>query len=129
MDSPSREHFYQNLAEGGKYTNLIAIYRHNTSADRIGIFDAELVNKLPASLKWIAHNGAGYDQIDIGACKVRGESLKTFRSPVSLTCVFFKSRHQGFQHAWGSRRCDRNHRHVSPHFRCSAIFDCRAQRA
>jgi len=72
MDSPSREHFLQNLVEGGKYANIVAIYRHNTSADRIGIFDAELVNKLPASLKWIAHNGAGYDQIDIAACKARG---------------------------------------------------------
>ncbi|KDQ20001.1 hypothetical protein BOTBODRAFT_125531 [Botryobasidium botryosum FD-172 SS1] len=72
MDSPSREHFFQNVAEGGKYANIVAIYRHNTSADRIGIFDAELVKVLPGTLKWIAHNGAGYDQIDIAACKARG---------------------------------------------------------
>jgi lactate dehydrogenase-like 2-hydroxyacid dehydrogenase len=64
-----------NLADGGKYSNLVAFYRHNSSADRIGIFDAELINALPPSCKWIAHNGAGYDQIDIAACQKRGTHL------------------------------------------------------
>lgn len=70
MDSPSREDFYKRL--GTDYAGTVGIYRHNTSADRIGIFDAELVNKLPSTVKWIAHNGAGYDQIDVHACKTRG---------------------------------------------------------
>lgn len=43
-----------------------------SSADRIGIFDAELISKLPDSCKAICHNGAGYDQIDVKACKQRG---------------------------------------------------------
>jgi glyoxylate reductase len=54
------------------YANTVGIYRHNTSADRIGIFDSDLVNALPESVVWIAHNGAGYDQIDVAACKARG---------------------------------------------------------
>ncbi|KAI3480725.1 hypothetical protein L1887_57204 [Cichorium endivia] len=57
---------------GGKYANIVAIYRHNDSADKIGVFDAELINALPASLKFICHNGAGYDQIDVHAAKARG---------------------------------------------------------
>jgi glyoxylate reductase len=72
MDCKTRSEFLSNLSDGGKYSNLVAFYRHNSSADRIGIFDAELVNALPSSCKWIAHNGAGYDQIDIAACKKKG---------------------------------------------------------
>ena len=71
MDSPTKAHFLENLQS--KYANIVGIYRHNTSADRIGIFDKDLVNALPESVKWIAHNGAGYDQIDIAACKARGK--------------------------------------------------------
>ena len=51
-----------------------AIYRHNTSADHIGVFDAALIDGLPDSVKVIAHNGAGYDQIDIAACTKRCKS-------------------------------------------------------
>ncbi len=73
MDSPDRAEFFAGLQPGGKYDGIVGIYRHNISADYIGIFDKELVAKLPASVKWIAHNGAGYDQIDVAACKERGE--------------------------------------------------------
>jgi glyoxylate reductase len=71
MHSPNRQHFLDHLKT--TYANTVGIYRHNTSADRIGVFDAELVEALPASVNWIAHNGAGYDQIDIAACRARGE--------------------------------------------------------
>jgi glyoxylate reductase len=37
-----------------------------------GNFDEELISALPASLKYICHNGAGYDNIDIPACTKRG---------------------------------------------------------
>ena len=30
---------------------------------------------LPKSLKYICHNGAGYDNIDIAGCSQRGESI------------------------------------------------------
>ena len=39
---------------------------------QVGHFDVELVNALPASVRFIAHNGAGYDSIDVDACSARG---------------------------------------------------------
>lgn len=33
-----------------------------------GRFDAELIAHLPSSVKFISHNGAGYDQIDVQPC-------------------------------------------------------------
>lgn len=46
----------------------------NESAQIIGVYDKEIISGLPQSLRWIAHNGAGYDQIDVLACKDRGTS-------------------------------------------------------
>jgi len=69
MDSPSREDFLKNLKPGGKYANIVGLYRHNISADHIGVFDKEIIEAFPSSMKWIAHNGAGYDQIDVVACR------------------------------------------------------------
>ncbi|KAJ8076861.1 hypothetical protein PM082_001284 [Marasmius tenuissimus] len=74
-DSTDRASFVKDLGAGGKYEGVVGFYRDNTSADRIGIFDKELVDQFPSSLKWIAHNGAGYDQIDVLACKARGISV------------------------------------------------------
>ena len=72
MDSPDRTDFLENLKPGGKYEGIIGIYRHNVSADRIGVFDKQIIDALTPNVKWIAHNGAGYDQIDVAACKARG---------------------------------------------------------
>ncbi|KAL5531964.1 hypothetical protein ACEPAF_5527 [Sanghuangporus sanghuang] len=72
MDSKSREEFLEAFKPGGKYAGAVGIYRHNESSKHIGVFDAELIKALPDSLGWIAHNGAGYDQIDVAACKERG---------------------------------------------------------
>lgn len=79
MDSPNREHFLANLKSGGKYEGIVGLYRHNVSADYIGVFDQEIINALAPSVKWIAHNGAGYDQIDVSACKEKGQ-IQTFIS-------------------------------------------------
>jgi glyoxylate reductase len=72
MDSPDRADFLKGFRPGGKYEGIVGVYRHNVSADRIGIFDKEIVAALAPSVKWIAHNGAGYDQIDVAACKEKG---------------------------------------------------------
>lgn len=72
MDSPDRADFISNLKPGGKYEGIVGLYRHNISADCIGVFDQEIIGALPSSVKWIAHNGAGYDQIDVAACKAKG---------------------------------------------------------
>ncbi|KAF7359507.1 D-isomer specific 2-hydroxyacid dehydrogenase [Mycena sanguinolenta] len=37
-----------------------------------GPFDEELIQALPKTLKFICHNGAGYDSIDVAACTARG---------------------------------------------------------
>ena len=64
----------KNLKPGRKYAGIIGVYRHNISANFIGIFDPEIISALAeAGVKWIAHNGAGYDQIDISACISKGE--------------------------------------------------------
>ena len=76
MDSTNKADFLGNLKSGGKYEGVTGIYRHNVSADRVGVFDRETVDALAESgVKWIAHNGAGYDQIDVLRCKERGASL------------------------------------------------------
>ncbi|KAG5342596.1 hypothetical protein C0989_012101 [Termitomyces sp. Mn162] len=36
------------------------------------MFDKEIIDGLSASVKWIAHNGAGYDSVDVYACIERG---------------------------------------------------------
>ena len=74
MDSKSRAEFLEECKAGGKYAGTVGIYRHNESSKHIGVFDAELIKALPDSVGWIAHNGAGYDQIDVNACKEKGTS-------------------------------------------------------
>jgi D-3-phosphoglycerate dehydrogenase len=40
-----------------------------------GPFDEGIVPVLPSSVKYICHNGAGYDNIDVEACTTRGISV------------------------------------------------------
>ncbi|EGO00681.1 hypothetical protein SERLA73DRAFT_178559 [Serpula lacrymans var. lacrymans S7.3] len=72
MNSPNRADFLAGFKPGGKYEGTVGIYRHNTSADSIGVFDKEIIAALVPQVKWIAHNGAGYDQIDVLECKAKG---------------------------------------------------------
>jgi glyoxylate reductase len=58
--------------KNGEFDNVKGLYRSNNSVSETGPFDAELVAALPKSLKWVAHNGAGYDNIDVEACTQRG---------------------------------------------------------
>lgn len=73
MDSIDRTDFLASLKPNCKYAGIVGIYRHNTSADRIGVFDKQIIGAIAPSVKWIAHNGAGYDQIDVVECKAKGE--------------------------------------------------------
>ncbi|KAJ3514801.1 hypothetical protein NLJ89_g2157 [Agrocybe chaxingu] len=72
VDSPDRKSFLAGFGPGGKYEGAVGIYRENESAAKIGRFDKELIDGLPSSVKWIAHNGAGYDPVDVHACIARG---------------------------------------------------------
>ncbi|KAJ0295454.1 hypothetical protein COL516b_012544 [Colletotrichum fioriniae] len=65
--------------KSGALDGVKAIYRTFASVHITGRIDAELIAALPASVGFICHNGAGYDQIDIPAC--------TSRSPTSPILV------------------------------------------
>ncbi|KAK7993595.1 hypothetical protein PG989_006976 [Apiospora arundinis] len=56
----------------GALDGVVAAYRTFSSNQTTGPLDAEAVPLLPESLKYICHNGAGYDSIDVAACTARG---------------------------------------------------------
>ena len=79
MNSLDRADFLKNLKPGGTYAGISGVYRHNNSSDRIGVFDSEIISALAETgVKWIGHNGAGYDQIDIRACISMGKLVAPF---------------------------------------------------
>jgi glyoxylate reductase len=47
-----------------------------------GPFDKQLIDLLPASVKYITHNGAGYDNIDVKACTARGIQISS--TPIAV---------------------------------------------
>lgn len=61
----SREHFIEDLH--GKFSNVIAIGRGYLTKELVGPFDEDLISHFPPSLKYIAHQGAGYDQVLVSA--------------------------------------------------------------
>jgi lactate dehydrogenase-like 2-hydroxyacid dehydrogenase len=103
VTSESREEFFKDCQT--KYKDVAAIYRTSasgavssfspspsirglnlhvlTSPQVAGKFDAELIQQLPESVKFICHNGAGYDQIDVDACSARGITVTYAPDPVT----------------------------------------------
>lgn len=77
----NRSQFLSNL-KSGEYNDVVGLYRSNTSVAQTGAFDAELVSQLPKSLKFICHNGAGYDNIDVQA--VNGRQISVSSTPVAV---------------------------------------------
>ncbi|KAI1325411.1 D-isomer specific 2-hydroxyacid dehydrogenase [Xylariaceae sp. FL0255] len=61
----SRDKFLSNCRDG-TYDAVVGCFR-NLSAK----FDAEIIEALPKNWKFIAHHGAGYDNIDVDACSRR----------------------------------------------------------
>lgn len=72
MESQSREELFKDFAEGGRYADTTAIFHSAFSSKLVGQPDKELIDALPASCKWLAHKGAGYDSVDVHAAKARG---------------------------------------------------------
>jgi len=68
-DSLDRNDLLANFKPGGKYDRIVAIYRAYRGTEPA--FDQTIIDSLPPTVRWIAHNGAGYDSIDIKACKDR----------------------------------------------------------
>ncbi|OJJ95690.1 hypothetical protein ASPACDRAFT_126487 [Aspergillus aculeatus ATCC 16872] len=77
----TRDDFIRNSKEG-QYDDVVAIYRSNTSTKFTGPFNAELLSVLPKSLKYICHNGAGYDNIDVKGCTEKGIAVSS--TPVAV---------------------------------------------
>lgn len=77
----SRDDFLSKL-KSGEYDDVFCIYRSNESTPITGPFDKDLVSQLPASLKYICHNGAGYDNIEVPACTERG--IKVSSTPIAV---------------------------------------------
>ena len=76
-----RQDFLSNCKKG-EYDGVVGLYRSNQSVAQTGPFDQELVSALPKSLKYICHNGAGYDNINIEACTQRG--LRISSTPIAV---------------------------------------------
>jgi glyoxylate reductase len=79
--STSRPAFLQECA-AGTFDGCTVAYRTFDSFAITGRVDTELVKALPASLRFICHNGAGYDQIDVAACRARG--IKVSNTPTAV---------------------------------------------
>lgn len=79
----SRSDFLSKL-KSGEFDDVVGIYRSNdsTSTSMTGPFNAEIVKALPESVKYITHNGAGYDNIDVSACTERGIGVSS--TPIAV---------------------------------------------
>ncbi|EXJ90126.1 D-3-phosphoglycerate dehydrogenase [Capronia epimyces CBS 606.96] len=77
----TRAQFLSNC-KNGEYDGIVALYRSNHSVSQTGPFDKELVSVLPKSLRYICHNGAGYDNIDVDACTEKG--LQISSTPIAV---------------------------------------------
>lgn len=76
----TREEFLSKLKSD--FSDVVGLYRSNQSTPETGPFDRELVSQLPKSLKYICHNGAGYDNIDVQAVNERQISVSS--TPVAV---------------------------------------------
>jgi len=79
--STSRSDFIQEC-KSGAFDNVVAAYRTFPSVSITGLIDQEIVDALPEKLKFICHNGAGYDQIDVAACSSR--SIRVSNVPTAV---------------------------------------------
>ncbi|KAK9466754.1 D-isomer specific 2-hydroxyacid dehydrogenase [Lipomyces arxii] len=75
-DSPNKAALIADLE--GKYSDITAAYHFNDSPCA-GLMDADIIKALPDTCKYVCHNGAGYDKIDVAACVARG--IKVSNTP------------------------------------------------
>jgi lactate dehydrogenase-like 2-hydroxyacid dehydrogenase len=68
--------------KSGEFDGVFALYRSNDSNPITGDFNEELLDALPKSLKFVCHNGAGYNNIDVAACTKRGISVSS--TPIAV---------------------------------------------
>lgn len=111
MESTSRQELLTDLQDGGRYGDIAGVYHEHLSGKVVGHPDKEMMEALPASCRWFAHKGAGYDSVDVTTAKARGpcQRLEGGRTSLRLT-----SRDQGFQYSRGSGRSDSYNCRFSP---------------
>lgn len=88
----ARSNFLAACRSGALDGCVVAYRTFSSAASTTGPVDAALVAALPASLRFICHNGAGYDQIDIAACTARGIRVSHVRGAVddaTADCALF----------------------------------------
>lgn len=66
----------------GEFDGVFALYRGNDSNSLTGDFNEELLKVLPKSLKFVCHNGAGYNNIDVEACSKQG--IQVSSTPIAV---------------------------------------------
>ncbi|RUO96158.1 D-isomer specific 2-hydroxyacid dehydrogenase, partial [Jimgerdemannia flammicorona] len=99
LSSKSRDEFFADC--DGKYQEIKVIYSHPDSHKTIGFFDQELIDRFPDSLKFICHNGAGYDTINVNAAASRGIYVSNTPGAVDAVGVHMGlvvSGYRGHQH-------------------------------
>ncbi|KAL1996565.1 hypothetical protein VTN49DRAFT_7430 [Thermomyces lanuginosus] len=82
-DATNRAEF---LAEcrSGRFDGVVAIYRTLSSVQITGRIDAELLDALPSSVRYIANCGAGYDQIDVDDCTAHNPRILVSNVPTAV---------------------------------------------
>lgn len=81
-ESRDRASFMAECRPGGRLDGVVAAYRTFDGVEVTGPVDAALVAALPASLRFVCHNGAGYDQVDVAACTASGVRVSNTPSAV-----------------------------------------------
>lgn len=79
----NRQEFLKECRDG-KLDGVVAAYRTFDSVAITGKIDEEVVNVLPNSLKYLAHCGAGYDQVDVHACSARNPPIRVSNTPTAV---------------------------------------------
>ncbi|KAH6631414.1 D-isomer specific 2-hydroxyacid dehydrogenase [Chaetomium tenue] len=64
------------------FDGCVAAYRTFDSFEVTGKIDGELLDALPDSLRFICHNGAGYDQVDVHACTAH--NIRVSNTPTAV---------------------------------------------
>lgn len=80
LTSKNRAEFLQDLK--GKYSDITAIYSTFQGSSITGRLDKELADACPSTLKFVSHNGAGYDLIDVQHFTDRGVQVSHTPSAV-----------------------------------------------
>ncbi|EPX71509.1 hydroxyacid dehydrogenase [Schizosaccharomyces octosporus yFS286] len=76
----SREEFFRKCKT--EFQDVKGIIRTFETKFFMGIFDEEVIEHLPSSVKFICHVGAGYETVDVDACTKRG--IRVANCPVAV---------------------------------------------